>query len=110
MVSNLRARHKLIGIFEAQIREDVAGAFFELNWSEWTQAAATAGTRDLKAQDRDRGWPASAANASDFVQIPLSQVPRRETLGSTRTLGAGALVDRALRFFNNYSGFRGDRV
>jgi len=75
MVSNLRARHKLIGIFEAQIREDVAGAFFELNWSEWTQAAATAGTRDLKAQDRDRGWPASAANASDFVQIPYRKCP-----------------------------------
>jgi hypothetical protein len=46
--------------------------------------------------------PASAANASDFVQIPLSQVPRRETLGSTRTLGAGALVDRALRFYVSY--------
>jgi transposase len=39
---------------------------------------------------------ASAANASGFVQIPLSQVPRRDTLGSTRVLGAGALVDRAL--------------
>jgi hypothetical protein len=25
-------------------------------------------------------------------------VPRRETLGSTRVLGAGALVDRVLRF------------
>jgi hypothetical protein len=37
-------------------------------------------------------------------------VPRREALGSTRTLGAGALVDRVLRFFNNYSGFRSDRV
>ena len=32
----------------------------------------------------------------------LSQVPRRETLGSTRVLGAGALVDRALRFIANY--------
>jgi hypothetical protein len=29
-------------------------------------------------------------------------VPRRETLGSTRVLGAGALVDRAIRFFVNY--------
>jgi hypothetical protein len=28
----------------------------------------------------------------------LSQVPRRETLGSARKLGAGALVDRKLRF------------
>jgi hypothetical protein len=46
--------------------------------------------------------PASAANASGFIQIPLSQVPRREALGSTRTLGAGALVDRALRFIANW--------
>jgi hypothetical protein len=30
----------------------------------------------------------------------LSQVPRRETLGSTRKLTAGALVDRVLRFFS----------
>jgi len=29
-------------------------------------------------------------------------VPRRETLGFTRTLGAGALVDRVLRFINNH--------
>jgi hypothetical protein len=48
------------------------------------------------------GRPASAANASGFVQIPLSQVPRRETLGSTRVLGAGALVDGVLRFNNSY--------
>jgi len=41
---------------------------------------------------------ASAANARDFVQIPLSQVPRRKTLGPARQLGAGALVDRVLRF------------
>jgi hypothetical protein len=41
---------------------------------------------------------ASAANASGFMQIPLSQVPWREALGSTPTLGAGALVGRALRF------------
>jgi len=41
---------------------------------------------------------ASAANASDFVQIPLSQVPRRNTFRSTPTLRAGALVDRVLRF------------
>ena len=32
MESDLRARKKLVGILEAQIREDVAGAFFELNW------------------------------------------------------------------------------
>jgi hypothetical protein len=38
----------------------------------------------------------------DFVQIPLSQVPRRETLGSTQKFGAGALVDRVLRFCNSY--------
>jgi len=41
--------------------------------------------------------PTSAANASDFVQVPLSQEPRREALRSTPTLGAGAPVDRALR-------------
>jgi hypothetical protein len=29
----------------------------------------------------------------------LSQVPRRDTVGSTRLHGAGALVDRELRFF-----------
>jgi hypothetical protein len=43
--------------------------------------------------------PASAANASAFVQIPLSQVPGVKQFGSTRRLSAGALVDRALRFF-----------
>jgi hypothetical protein len=47
--------------------------------------------------------PASAANASGLIQIPLSQVPRREALGSTRTLGIGALVDRVLRFIVNLS-------
>jgi hypothetical protein len=31
-----------------------------------------------------------------FVQIPLSQVPRREILPATRNLTAGALVDRVL--------------
>jgi hypothetical protein len=35
---------------------------------------------------------------SGFVQISLSQVPRRDTLRSTRKLGAGALVDRDLRY------------
>jgi len=40
-------------------------------------------------------------NSSDFVQIPLSQVPRRDTVGSTRLHGAGALVDRELRYFAN---------
>src|SRR5580700_6234803 len=39
--------------------------------------------------------------ASGFVQIFLSQVPRRDTLGSTRKLTAGALVDRKLRFVNS---------
>jgi len=38
--------------------------------------------------------------ASGFVQIPLSQVPQRETLGSAQTFGAGALVDRVLRFID----------
>jgi hypothetical protein len=41
--------------------------------------------------------------ASGFVQIPLSQVRRRATVGSTWRFGAGALVDRVLRFFGNYS-------
>jgi len=36
------------------------------------------------------------------VQIPLSQVPRRNTLGPTEQLGAGALVDRVLRFIANH--------
>jgi hypothetical protein len=44
---------------------------------------------------------ASVATASDFPQITLSQVPRREALGFTRLLGAGALVDRVLRYFNS---------
>ncbi len=39
---------------------------------------------------------ASAANTSGFVQIPLSQVPRRVTFASTRVLGAGALVDQVI--------------
>jgi hypothetical protein len=39
--------------------------------------------------------------ASGFVQIFLSQVPRRETLGSPPKLTAGALVDRKLRFYAN---------
>jgi hypothetical protein len=47
-------------------------------------------------------WPASVATASDFPQITLSQVRRREALGFTRLLGAGALVDRVLRFFTNH--------
>jgi hypothetical protein len=34
-----------------------------------------------------------------FVQIFLSQVLGRDTLGSTRKLTAGALVERKLRFF-----------
>jgi hypothetical protein len=29
-------------------------------------------------------------------------VPRRETLGSTQKFGAGALVDRVLRFITNH--------
>ena len=32
MESNLRPRQKLVGIFEPQVRENVSGAFFELNW------------------------------------------------------------------------------
>ena|SRR5215469_1579917 len=36
--------------------------------------------------------PASAANDSGFVQIPLSQVPRRDSAVSTRLHGAGALA------------------
>ena len=39
---------------------------------------------------------------SGFVQIPLSQVPRRDALGSTPISRAGALVDRVLRFFASY--------
>jgi hypothetical protein len=31
MKSDLRARQKLVGILEAQIRKDVSGALFELN-------------------------------------------------------------------------------
>ena len=31
MESDLGARQKLVGILEAQIREDVSGAFLELN-------------------------------------------------------------------------------
>jgi hypothetical protein len=44
-------------------------------------------------------WHGSAGDRCPYAdQLPLSQVPRREALGSTRTLGAGALVDRELRF------------
>jgi hypothetical protein len=32
MKSDLCPRQKLVGIFEAQVREDVPGAFFEFNW------------------------------------------------------------------------------
>jgi hypothetical protein len=56
-----------------------------------------------KRPNKTHGSRASAANASGFIHIPLSQVPRRETLGSTRTLGAGALVDRRLRFYRQRS-------
>jgi hypothetical protein len=58
--------------------------------------------RALKTHRGKISSSASAANASDFLQIPLSQVPRRETFRSTQTLGAGALVDRVLRFNVNY--------
>ncbi len=37
-----------------------------------------------------------------FAEKTLSQVPRRETFVSTRVLGAGALVDRVLRFLDSY--------
>jgi hypothetical protein len=57
--------------------------------------------KEKTAVPRTRG---SVRRASGFIQIPLSQVPRREALGSTRTLGAGALVDRELRFIANYPG------
>jgi hypothetical protein len=62
---------------------------------------------------KDMTGPHPPQNASGFIQIPLSQVPQREALGSTRTLGAVAPVDGELGFFNNYSkysGFRSDRV
>src|SRR5215813_14989632 len=39
-----------------------------------------------------------------FYRIPLSQVPRRKTLCSTRTLLAGALVDRALSMGHPWDG------
>jgi hypothetical protein len=48
--------------------------------------------------------PAGLRHAQRWLLInlrTLSQVPRRETLGSTRGLGAGTLVDRVLRFFAN---------
>ena len=44
--------------------------------------------------------PHPPQNASGFLQILLSQAPRRETIGSTGLPGAGALVDRILRFIN----------
>ena len=50
--------------------------------------------------------PPRVRRASGFVQIFLSQVPRRETLGSPRKLTAGALVDRKLRFNANFRGGR----
>jgi hypothetical protein len=52
--------------------------------------------RPLKTHRAKISSSAFAATASDFVQIPLSQVPRRETFRSTRTFVAGALVDRVL--------------
>ena len=42
----------------------------------------------------------------DADQILLSQVPRRETLGSPQKLTAGALVDRKLRFCDNCQPWR----
>ena len=58
--------------------------------------------KDTEQDQRKRDFLGEWVNAVNahggFVQIPLSQVPRRETVGSARTLGAGALVDRALRF------------
>jgi hypothetical protein len=62
--------------------------------------------RPLKTHRVKISSSASAANTSDFVQIPLSQVPRRETFRSTRTLVAGALVDGVLRFCNSYFAIR----
>src|SRR5580704_2550616 len=40
----------------------------------------------------------TATFTQDPVQIPLSKVPRRETLGCKRVLGAATFVDRTLRF------------
>jgi hypothetical protein len=48
-------------------------------------------------------WQGSVGDRRPYAdQIPLSQVPRRQRLGSLRTLRAGAPVDRALRFIARY--------
>jgi len=48
-------------------------------------------------------WQGSVGDRRPYAdQILLSQVPRRETLGSPRKLTAGALVDRNLRFHANH--------
>jgi hypothetical protein len=48
-------------------------------------------------------WQGSAGDRRPYAdQIPLSQVRRREAQTSTRMLRAGVLVDRVLRFCNNY--------
>jgi hypothetical protein len=48
--------------------------------------------------DLEIGWLPRVRRVSGFVQIRLSQVPRRDVLGSTPISRAGALVDRVLRF------------
>ena len=55
----------------------------------------------LKNPSKPHSSPRPPQAASAFVQIPLSQVPRRDTSGLMRMFGVGALVDRVLGFFTN---------
>jgi hypothetical protein len=59
VVSNLGTRQRLVGILEAQIREDVSGAFFELNWfSSFRTHVPTPVLRPIRQNPRSKlGFP-----------------------------------------------------
>ena len=70
--------------------------------------AKAATVTEVRRVVRRNDWSASAAKLSARLFQPrLFNFVARETIGLTRTLGAGALVDRVLGFFANRHDERG---
>jgi len=61
------------------------------------------GERFSNRLSKTHSSPASAANASGFLQIALSQMLRRDTLVTYPASTRRRTCDRALRFFANVS-------
>jgi len=106
----------------AQLRELTASNAHRVMKQAWDQLeldSSLCGAHKVNSKpivDRNGAWMQSAKlphlarggeNISldiPFYRIPLSQVPRQKTLCSTRTLLAGALVDRALSMGHPWDG------